>query len=182
MNSNYILKDTVERLVKESLKEYDLKNLTIPDKQIDSKTEMTPGEYECLRVITQAQPGDILKLVPEFNRDTKFVCIEAFDRTEMLCTNPMMSQHIRNLCALVHGFFLDVHNINPPVVTIASHTINLAYYKKVEKSSFEDFIQFHKNLCVNEIAEEKKRIRNCIALSKNNIRENKKLLRFLNNL
>ena len=182
IGSNYILSETIERALKETLKKYDLDNLEISGKRIDSKTEMTPGEYECLSVITQAHPGDILKLIPEFERDAKFVCIEAFDKTEMLCTNQMMPQYIRNLCALINGFFLDVHNINPLAVTIAPITINLSLYKKVENSSFEDFIQFHKELCAKEILEEKKRMRDCIAFSKHNIRENKKLLRFLNNL
>lgn len=181
MTTERLTRRLVEELVQESLKKSGLVKTASSSvaSKIDSETEMTPGEYDCLQVITQARTGDILKLIPDMKRDSKFVYIEDFERTEMLCTNPMMPQNVKDLCAKIHGFFLDVYNINPASVVISPISINLSTYKKVEKSSIDEFIQFHKDLCLSDIEQEKKLMRSQIAHSKKLIREKKELLKSL---
>ena len=136
---------------------------------------MTPGEYECLRVISQAKSGDILKLIPDIKRSTSFVCIDHYEKLEVLCTNPLAPSHIKNRCAKIYGFMLGINNLNSLTVVISPISINLSFYKKVEISSVYEFVDFHKEMCQVNIKLMKKQINH----SKEVIRQQKKLLKVL---
>ena len=173
-----ILNKTIEEILQKQLAEAGFFS-GVCSNEIDNNTEMTPSEYECLRVISQAKSGDILKLIPDYKRSTLFVCIEHYEKLEVLSTNPLSPSHIKSRCAKIYGFILDINNLNSPTVVISPINIDLSLYKKVEISSVYEFVDFHKEMCQVNIEQEKKLMKKQISHSKEVIRQQKKMLKVL---
>ena len=72
--------------------------------------KMTPGEYECERIIKEAQPGDIVKLTSKIPSTikTKFAYIKSYEKTTYVTSNPMVPSHTKSLCIFAYGCFIDV--------------------------------------------------------------------------
>lgn len=173
-----ISSNTIEKILQKQLAQAGFFS-GVRSNEIDNNTEMTPSEYECLRVISQAKSGDILKLIPDFKRSTSFVCIDHYEKLELLCTNPLSPSHIKSRCAKIYGFMLDINNLNSPTVVISPLSIDLSLYKKVEISSVDEFVDFHRELCQVNIEQEKKLMKEQINHSKEVIRQQRKLLKIL---
>lgn len=146
--------------------------------------KMTPGEYECERIIKEAQPGDIVKLTSEnSNLRTKFAYIESYEKTTYVTSNPLEPSYSKSLCVFAYGCFINIENNFVDGHLVIKNTsripIDLDNFK-VEKCTFEEFVEFYRKQYIEDIKREKKNIRETLRNSRKNIKEKKALLKLLN--
>lgn len=150
----------------------------------NNNLEMTPGEYVSECVIKEAQHGDIVKLSSDNPLlITKFAYIESYEKTTYVTSNPLEPSYSKSLCVFAYGCFINIENnyLDGHIVIKNTSRISIDLEKyKVEKCTFEEFIEFYRKQCLEEIEREKKNIRETLRNSRKNIREKKALLKLLN--
>lgn len=152
-----------------------------PSAMKEDDMQMTPGEWESERVVKGATEGDILRLTPECERETKFAYFSSYEHTTNFNESQGLIFDTKGICVFVRGRFIYPDNYKDGTLVVGTVTripINVTKYK-VSQSSVEEFVAFHRQQCLDDIAREKRTLREQLRHSKEIIREKKRLLRLL---